>query len=103
MKLRTNDTVMVLRGKDRGKTGKILRAYPDTSRVLVEKINVVKKHLKGTASAPHGGIKETELPILSAKVMIVCPHCSKATRVGKKHTDDGRLVRVCKKCHATID
>ncbi len=103
MKIKTHDKVMILQGKDRGKTGKVLRAYPDMNKVLVEKLNMAKKHLKPTRSAPHGGIQETERPLPIERVMLLCPHCSKPTRIGITISKDGKRLRTCKQCKAAID
>jgi len=103
MNIKKNDNVTILTGKDRGKLGKVLKVIPKEDRVLVEKINMVKKHVKPTKAAPHGGIVESERPILSAKVMLVCPHCSKPTRVGHKLSANNNYVRICKHCNEIVD
>lgn len=103
MKLRRDDTVLVRRGKDRGKTGKILRVLPRAHKVVVAGVNMVKKHTKPTPKAPHGGIVSFEAPLAVANVALVCPHCGKPTRVGKQVTKDG-IVRICKRpgCGAAV-
>ncbi|MFA6082045.1 MAG: 50S ribosomal protein L24 [Patescibacteria group bacterium] len=103
MKIHKNDNIIVITGKDKGKQGKVLKAYPAELKVVVEKINVSKKHLKPTNSAPHGGIKEIEMPIGISKIMVVCPHCSKPTRIGHKITGENKNVRICKLCKETVD
>lgn len=103
MNIKLNDTVVMLHGKDRGKQGKVTRAYPSKHRVLIEKINVVKKHIKPTQNAPKGGIIEVERPVTVAKVMLVCPHCNKPTRIGHSLSKDGKNVRICKKCNQALD
>ncbi|GAB4439260.1 MAG: 50S ribosomal protein L24 [bacterium] len=96
--LKKNDTVIVLTGKDKGKTGKILKLLKDEGKVLVEKINLVKKHSRPTQSNPQGGIIEKELPIAISNVALLCKKCEKGVRIGKKILDDGSKVRYCKKC-----
>lgn len=103
MKLKTGDTVRMLVGKDRGKQGKILRVIPSTGKVVVEKLNMVKKHLKPTSSAPHGGIQEVERFVLANTVILICPHCNRATRIGHTLSGEGKYVRICRKCAEVID
>mgnify|MGYP000174594408 CR=1 FL=1 len=99
MHIRSNDTVVVITGKDKGKEGKVLSADPKGGKVIVEGVNVATKHQKPKNQQDQGGIIKTETPIYACKVMVVCPKCGKATRVG--HTEkDGKKVRVCKKCGA---
>ncbi len=95
-KLRTGDTVLVIAGNEKGKTGKIKRILYKKDRVIVEGLNIRKKHVKGQ------GIVEFEAPIHISNVMLVCPHCGKATRIGIK-IEDGKKYRVCKKCGQIID
>ncbi|MGB4503726.1 MAG: 50S ribosomal protein L24 [Syntrophaceticus sp.] len=96
------DTVYILTGKDAGKKGKVLQALPSKRKVVVEGVNVVKKHTRPTQSAPQGGIVEKEAPIDSSNVMLVCSKCNKPTRVAKKFADD-RYYRACKRCGEIID
>ena len=103
MTIRKGDTVKVIAGKDRGKTGKVLRSVPEKSRVVVEKVNMVKKAMRPTQQNPQGGITTMEAPIHVSNVMLVCPHCNEATRVSRKRDENGKLVRVCKKCGKDID
>lgn len=98
--IRRNDTVKVLSGKDKGKQGRVLRVFPDTGRVLVEHVAVVKKHLRPTQTSK-GGIADQESPISIAKVQLVCPTCG-PVRVGHEVRGE-RKVRVCKKCGTTLD
>jgi large subunit ribosomal protein L24 len=102
LKLRKGDKVMVIAGKDRGKSGKILRSFPRENRVLVEGVNIVKRHTRPTQKNPQGGIVERESPIHISNVMLVCPRCNQPTRVGRKITPEGKL-RVCKKCGEEIE
>jgi large subunit ribosomal protein L24 len=99
--VKKGDTVIVRSGKDRGARGKVLLTLPKTNRVLVEGVNRVKKHTKVTTTqrgAQTGGIVTQEAPVSASNVQLVCPHCSKATRVGHRKDDEGRSVRVCRKC-----
>ena len=102
MNVRRDDTVKVIAGKDKGKEGKVLRALPKKGRVVVEKVNVVKKAMRPTRENPRGGIMEIEAPLHVSNVMLVCPKCGQPTRVGLKRDDDGKRVRVCKKCGKDI-
>jgi large subunit ribosomal protein L24 len=97
VKLKKGDQVQVLAGKDIGKRGTISRVYPDTDRVLVDGINMVKKHQKPTRATMQGGIIDKEMPIHVSNVAIVCPSCG-PTRVGYRFTDSGGKLRVCRKC-----
>ena len=111
MHVKSNDTVVVISGKDKGKKGKITVAYPKLNRVVVEGVNVATKHQKARNAMQPGGIIHKELPIDASNVMLVCPKCGKATRIAHKVTmvtDDAgkqkrRMIRVCKKCQAEID
>ncbi len=96
--VRKTDTVMVICGKYAGKQGKVLAVDPEKSRVVVEGVNVVKRHTRPTRSLPQGGIIEKEAPIHSSNVMLVCNKCNKPTRIAKKYLTDGEKARVCKKC-----
>ncbi|KJS16760.1 MAG: 50S ribosomal protein L24 [Peptococcaceae bacterium BRH_c4b] len=98
IQVRTGDTVMVISGKNKGKKGKVVSVQPDKSRVIVEDINVVKRHTKPTQKMPQGGIVEKEAPIHSSNVLLYCNKCNKTTRISKKFLEDGKKVRVCKQC-----
>ena len=100
--VKKGDTVVVLSGKDKGIKGKIIEALPKKTKVVVEGVNKIKRHTKPNQKAPNGGIIEKEAPMFASKVMVVCPACSKATRVAKKEID-GKMVRVCKKCGEALD
>ena len=105
--IKTGDTVVVISGKDKGKQGKIQKAFPATGKIIVEGVAMVKKHQKPRGQGMPGGIVEREAAIPACKVMLVCPACKKATRLAHKFvTADGQKpqkVRICKKCGATID
>ena len=98
--IRRNDTVKVLSGKDKGKQGRVLRVFPDTGRVLVEHVGVVKKHLRPTQTSK-GGIADQENPISISKVQLMCGTCG-PVRIGHEIRGE-RKVRVCKKCGTTLD
>jgi len=102
MDIRRDDVVVVLSGKDKGKQGKVLTADPKGGKVIVEGVNVAKRHMKPRKQGEEGGIIKKETPIYVSKVMRVCPKCSKPTRAAHKINADGSKVRVCKKCGAEI-
>ena len=101
MKIKKDDKVIVLSGKDKGKQGKVLVADPKAMKLTVEGVNVATKHQKPRKQGEEGGIIKVETPIYASKVQLVCPKCGKATRVGHKVTESGK-VRVCKKCGAEL-
>jgi len=101
--LRVNDKVEVIAGKDKGRVGKILRIEKDNNRLIVERINLIKKHQKATEATQSGQIIEKEAGLHISNVMLVCPECSETVRIGKKLLEDGTKVRMCKKCKATIE
>lgn len=103
MNVKKGDRVKVIAGKDKGKEGEIIRSVPSKGRVVVEKVNVVKKAMRPTQKNPQGGISSMEAPIDVSNVMLVCPSCKKPTRVGHRIKDDGKKVRVCKKCGKDIN
>jgi large subunit ribosomal protein L24 len=100
--VRKNDTVMVISGKDKGKTGEVLSVMPKTGKVVVKGINVVTKHQKPNRANMQGGIIQKEAPIYSSKVMLYCDKCKSVTRISHKMLEDGAKVRVCKKCGETF-
>lgn len=102
MTIRKGDRVKVIAGKDRGKESRVLRVYPEKQRLVVERVNMIKKHQRPTNKMQQGGILEVEGTIHVSNVMLICPSCSEATRAGRRRTDAGR-VRVCKKCGNDID
>jgi len=100
--IQRNDTVVVLSGSDRDKKGRVLRVFPDTGRILVEHVHMVKKHLRENPQRRiKGGIAEQEATIHRSNVMLVCPSCNQPTRVGHKFEGDTK-VRVCRHCGGTI-
>ena len=104
MNIKTGDTVVLLTGdeKYRGKSGKVLEVSPKEGKVIVEGLNVVKKHMKPKKAGDPSGIIETESAIYASKVQLVCPKCNKHTRVGTKIYEDGKKDRMCKKCGETF-
>jgi large subunit ribosomal protein L24 len=102
-KLKKEDNVLVIVGKDKGKIGKILKVFPEEGRAIVEGVNRIKKHVKPTPRNPQGGIIEVFGKIHISNLMLVCPKCKKPTRVGIKILEDKRKLRYCKKCGDFID
>ena len=102
--VKTGDTVVLLTGDDkyRGKKGKVLAVSPKEGKVIVEGLNVVKKHVKPRKAGDPSGIIETESAVYASKVQVVCPKCNKPTRVGTKIYEDGKKDRMCKKCGETF-
>lgn len=100
-KIRRDDTVMVMAGRDRGKTGKVREVHPRDNEVIVEGVNVVKRHTKPRGMARQGGIIEKEAPLNASKVQLICDRCG-PTRVGFRFLEDGSKVRVCKKCDEVL-
>jgi len=103
LKIKKNDKVIVLAGKERGKIGSVLKVDSEKGRVIVEKVNMVKKHARPSAKTAKGGIIEKEAPLNVSNVMIVCNKCTEPTRVGTRKLEDGSKVRVCKKCGESLD
>ena len=103
MRIRKNDRVRVISGKDRKKEGKILRRIPVKDMVVVEGVNMVSRHVRPSQKNPQSGIIKQEAPIYASKVMLVCPQCGAATRVGSSFLESGKKVRVCRKCSEIID
>jgi len=103
MKIRKNDTVLVITGKDKGKKGKVRFAYPKKERIVVEGINFIKRHMRATGQVRQAGIIEREATIQVSNVMLLCSKCNHPTRVGFHTLEDGRKVRVCRSCGEVID
>ena len=100
--VKTGDTVVVLSGKERGKKGKVMAVSPKEGKVIVEKINMVSKHMKPRRMGETGGIVKAEGAMYASKVQIVCPRCGKPTRVDHKIYEDGTKERICKKCGESL-
>jgi len=103
MKIRKNDTILVIAGKDKGKKGKVRFAYPKKQKVLVEGINFIKKHSKAKGQVRQAGIIDLEVPIPISNVMLFCDKCNHPTRIGFRFLEDGRKVRICRSCREVID
>jgi large subunit ribosomal protein L24 len=103
MFVKKNDQIKVLSGKDSGKIGKVLKVFPEKKTIIVERVNLIKRHTKANPrKGIKAGIMEKETPIQVSKVMIICPECKNPVRTGKKILEDGSKVRVCKKCEGVI-
>lgn len=100
--VKTGDNVMIISGKDKGHTGKVLQVSPSENKVIVEGQNMVTKHVKPRRMGETGGIVKAEGAMYACKVQIVCPHCGKATRVAHKILEDGSKERICKKCGESL-
>ena len=100
--IRKNDNVMVVTGRDRGKTGKVMRVLPDTGKLIVERLNIVKRHSKPRGPASPGGIVEKEAPLDLSNVMIFCDRCNAPVRTGVKPAADGTRTRVCRRCGESL-
>jgi large subunit ribosomal protein L24 len=101
-KLKKNDMVMVITGRDRGKTGKVLKVLPEGGRVIVERLNVVKRHSKPRSATSPGGIIEKEAPIQISNVMFFCERCNAPVRIGHKIATDGSKSRICRQCKESL-
>ena len=103
MRLRTEDNVMVIRGRDKGKQGRIQQVFVKQGKILVEGINMVKRHQKPQQGVAQGGIIQKELPLRIENVMLVCPNCTDPSRLGFRFLADGTKARFCKKCEEVIE
>lgn len=101
--VKKNDLVIVTAGKERGKRGKVLKVLPEKGRVVVEKVNFIKKHQKPTSAQRQGGIIEKEGPIHASNVMLYCQKCGKGVRVRHQKLEDGNVVRLCVGCGESFD
>ena len=102
--IRKNDTVVVTTGKDSGKRGRVLRVLPVKNRLIVEGVNMIKRHTRPNPQKNiKGGIVEREASLHASNVQLVCPECNKMTRIGRKILGDGRKVRICRKCEGVVD
>lgn len=102
-KLKKGDTVMVIAGRERGKTGKVLSLNLTEGKLTVEKLNIIKRHTKPSQRNRQGGILEREAPLVLSNVMLYCGNCQKPVRMGIKALEDGRRARICKKCKEVIE
>jgi large subunit ribosomal protein L24 len=102
--IRKNDNVVVVTGKDRGKRGRVLKVVAEKNRLVVEGVNIIKRHTKPNPQRNvKGGLVEREAALHASNVQLVCPECGKPTRLGKKILGDGRKVRICRKCEGVVD
>lgn len=101
--VRHGDTVVVIAGRERGKRGKVLRVFRDANRVLIERVNMIKKHQRPTQKLRQGGIIEREGPLALSNVLVLCSRCDRPSRTGVKVLADGRKVRICRRCGESID
>ena len=102
--IKKNDNVLVITGRDRGKRGRVLRVIPAKQRVVVEGVNFIKRHTRPNPQKNiKGGIVEREAPLNASNVQLVCPECSSPTRVGRQRLDNGKSVRICRKCKGMVD
>ncbi|TMA34669.1 MAG: 50S ribosomal protein L24 [Deltaproteobacteria bacterium] len=102
-RIRKDDTVIVIAGRERGKTGKVLRLLPEKNRVVIERVNLVKRHQKPRGVQSPGGIVEKEASIHLSNVLPICGRCNKPARVGRRRLDNGRAARVCRRCSELMD
>ena len=103
MQIRKNDSVMVIAGKERGKTGKVLRVLLDKDAVIIERTNMVKRHTKPRGPQQPGGIVEKEARIHASNIMIMCDKCNAPVRIGHKILTDGEKIRICRRCQEALD
>ena len=103
MKIRKNDTVLVIAGKDKGKKGKVRLAHPKKEKVLVEGVNFIRKSTRALRQVRQAGIIEREVPIHVSNVMLLCSKCNHPARIGFRFLEGGKKVRVCRVCHEVID
>ena len=103
MKIRKDDTVLVIVGKDKGKKGRVRKALPKTEKILVDGINMVKRHSRARRGARQAGIIELEAPLRVSNVMLVCSKCGRPARVGFRFLEDGKKARICRSCYEVID
>ena len=102
--VKKDDQVEVLTGKDRGKSGRVLRVFPQRNRAIVENINTIRRHTRQNPQQNiQGGIVEREAPIHLSNLMVICPECNVPARMGFQHLSDGKKIRVCKSCGGTLD
>jgi len=101
--LKKNDTVLIITGDEKGKKGRVLGVDPGNNRLLVERLNMIKKHMKPSKKYSQGGIIEKEAPVHMSNVMLVCPKCSKPTRIGNSILENGKKIRSCRKCGEVVD
>ena len=103
MHIRKNDSVMVIAGRERGKTGKVLRVLPDEDRAVIERVNLIKRHTRPKGPQQPGGIVEKEASIHASNLMVMCDKCNAPVRIGRKILADGNKIRICRRCGEALD
>lgn len=103
LRIKKGDTAVVLTGKNKGKSGRVLSVIPAKEALIIEGVNMVKRHMKPSKKYAQGGIIEKEAPVRLSNVMLLCPKCSKPTRIGNTIPGDGKKLRICKKCKEVMD
>jgi large subunit ribosomal protein L24 len=103
LSIKKNDTVMVISGDEKGKKGRVLAVQAGEGKLIVERLNLIKRHMKPSKKYSQGGIIEKEAPVCLSNVMLVCSKCDKPTRLGQKILESGSKVRMCKKCGEVLD
>ncbi len=103
MGIKKEDIVLVIAGKEKGKKGRVLSVMPSEDRLIIEGVNIIKRHMKPSRKYAQGGIIEREAPLHISNVMLLCPKCNKATRIANVVLESGKKVRACKKCREVID
>ncbi len=103
MNIKKNDNVVVIAGREKGKRGRVIEVYPSKNALLVEKLNMIKRHTRPNQQLKQGGIVEKESPISAANVKLICSKCDKPTAVAKKVYEDGGRARMCKNCNEVLD
>jgi large subunit ribosomal protein L24 len=103
VQIRKNDSVMVIAGKERGKTGKVLRIIPDKDALVIERLNLVKRHTRPRGPQQPGGIIEKEASVHASNVMIMCDKCNAPVRIGRKTLGDGKKIRICRRCGEALE
>jgi large subunit ribosomal protein L24 len=101
--IRKNDSVMVIAGRERGKTGKVLRVLPDKDAAIIERVNLIKRHTRPRGPQQPGGIVEKEASIHASSLMIMCDKCNTPVRIGRKILADGKKIRICRRCGEALD
>jgi len=102
MKIKKNDNILVIKGKDRNKTGKVIGILPEKGRIVVAGINMIKRHQRPKKSGQKGQILSSEAPLRAENAMIICPKCGAPSRIGYKRMENGDKTRICKKCNQEI-
>jgi large subunit ribosomal protein L24 len=103
VQIRKNDSVMIVAGRERGKTGKVLRVIPDKDSAIIERVNLIKRHSRPKGPQQPGGIVEKEASIHASNLMIMCDKCNAPVRIGRKILTDGKKIRICRRCGEALD